>query len=91
MPRTSKQQTEVPAAPPAPVTIEPYGIYSPAWVRSALRLRESTLRREIREGRLAVSKRAGRYFFLGEQLLAWLRGGELKRRPKDANSVASAN
>jgi hypothetical protein len=40
-------------------------------------LRQSSVRREIREGRLRVCKRCGRYYFLGEQLLAWLRGGEL--------------
>jgi hypothetical protein len=70
------------------VVIDPTGVYTPAWVRSALRLRGSTLRREIREGRLTVSKRAGRYFILGEQLLDWLRGGEVKRRPKHAGTVS---
>jgi hypothetical protein len=68
-----------PAAPvPQPVVLDPNGVYAPEFVRAAFRLRTSTLRREIREKRLAVSKRAGRYYFLGSQLLDWLRGGETK-------------
>jgi hypothetical protein len=60
-------------------TIAPTGVYSVDQVRTILRLKQSSLRREIREGRLRVCKRCGRYFFLGEQLLDWLRDGELKR------------
>ena len=63
------------------VAIDPNGVYSPSWVRDALRLRESSLRREIREGRLQVNKRCGRYFFTGDQLLSWLRGGAIQRTP----------
>jgi hypothetical protein len=54
---------EAPAVtiPPA-VVIDPNGVYLAGWVRSALHLKQSSLRREIREGRLAVSKRCGRYY-----------------------------
>jgi Helix-turn-helix domain len=68
-----------PAAHPAPLVIEPNGVYQPDYVRATLQLTATTLRREIRLGRLKVCKRGGRYFFLGEQLLAWLRGGEVCR------------
>lgn len=59
--------------------LHPTAVYTVAQVRTMLGLRQSSLRREIRAGRLAVNKRCGKYFFLGEQLLDWLRGGELKR------------
>ena len=64
------------AAIPAPPVIHPTAVYQVSHVREMLRLRQSSLRREIREGRLRVCKRCGRYYFLGEQLLDWLRGGE---------------
>jgi hypothetical protein len=66
-------------AVPEPAIIAPTGVYSVAQVRSMLGLRQSSLRREIKQGRLAVNKRCGKYFFLGEQLLEWLRGGEIRR------------
>lgn len=75
--------------PPATVEsfghlIHPSAVYLASEVRRLLRLRESSLRREIREGRLRVVKRCGRYYFLGEQLLEWLSDGELRRRPEIA-------
>jgi hypothetical protein len=54
-------------------------------------LRKSSLRREIREGRLKVSKRCGKYFFLGEQLLNWLRSGEIPASPRRLNMKAAAH
>jgi hypothetical protein len=51
-----------------------------------LGLRQSSLRREIRAGRLSVNKRCGKYFFLGEQLLDWLRGGELPRKRQEQSA-----
>jgi hypothetical protein len=59
--------------------ISPTAVYFVDDLTRLFRLRKSTVRRELREGRLSVCKRAGRYFVLGEQLLAWLRGGELSR------------
>jgi hypothetical protein len=70
--------------PVASTILHPQGVYGVADVRAMLRLKESSLRREIREGRLAVCKRCGRYYFLGEQLLDWLRGGEMVRRKEEA-------
>jgi hypothetical protein len=67
------------------VVIHPTGVYTVAQVRAMLGLRQSSLRREIREGRLAVYKRCGKYFFLGEQLLDWLRGGEIRRTQGGCN------
>jgi hypothetical protein len=73
------------------VVIHDTGVYTTDQVRTMLRLRQSSLRREIREGRLRVSKRCGRYYFLGRQLLDWLRGGELKphRRAPIVNGAES--
>jgi hypothetical protein len=55
-------------------------VYSVTQAQAALNLRTSTIRRELREGRLRISKRAGRYYILGEWLIEWLRGGELPPR-----------
>jgi hypothetical protein len=60
--------------------IYPTAIYLVEDARRVLRLKESTVRREVREGRLRVAKRAGRYYLLGEWLLQWLREGEIGRR-----------
>jgi hypothetical protein len=51
--------------------------------RRAFALRETTVRREVREGRLRIAKRAGRYYLLGEWILDWLRGGEIRRRTSE--------
>jgi hypothetical protein len=68
---------------PQPVRlIRPTAVYLRGEVCRLLRVRPSTLRREIAEGRLRVSKRAGRYYFLGEWLLEWLRSGEVLRNPQ---------
>jgi len=77
MPRKTRVEAAPPAAPPAPAIIHPTGVYQVATVRAMLGLRQSSLRRELREKRLRVCKRCGRYYFLGEQLLTWLRGGEV--------------
>jgi hypothetical protein len=53
-----------------------------------LRLRKSTIRREVREGRLQISRRAGRYYLLGAWLVQWLRDGVVNRRP---SAAAKAN
>jgi hypothetical protein len=51
----------------------------------------NTLPREIRLGRLRAAKRGGRYFLLGEWLLAWLRDGEIRKRAaKSAEAEAEA-
>jgi hypothetical protein len=63
-----------------PHVIHPHAVYTLAAAQLALGLPKSTLRREVRLGRLRVSKRAGRYFLLGAWLLEWLRSGEILRR-----------
>jgi hypothetical protein len=79
-------RSQAPAAVPTAVhVIDPTGVYSVEDCIRIFRLRKSTIRRELREGRLRVSKRAGRYFLLGEWLLEWLRGGELVRRGAGTN------
>jgi hypothetical protein len=77
MPRT-KLATEVPTADTVHVIAET-GVYTVDDAIRIFRLRKSTIRREIREGRLRVSKRAGRYFLLGRWLLSWIEGGEIRR------------
>jgi hypothetical protein len=68
------------AVEPASVhTIEPTGLYLLEDAIRIFRLRKSTIRRELREGRLRVSKRAGRYYLLGRWLIEWIEGGEMKR------------
>jgi len=68
------------AATLGPVLLPDHAVYFPDDARKLLRLRSSTFRREIREGRLRVSKRAGKYFFLGKWLVEWIEGGELRRQ-----------
>jgi hypothetical protein len=41
-------------------------------VRKAMKLRSSSIRREVREGRLRVAKRCGRYYIVGQWILDWL-------------------
>jgi hypothetical protein len=59
--------------------LDPLRVFTAEELRRALGLRKSTLRREVRERRLRVARRAGKYFILGEWVIEWLRGGELKR------------
>src|SRR5262249_55318984 len=72
------------AAPPAAsgplCVLVPTSVYDLAGAQASLGLNKSTLKREYREGRLRVGKRAGRCYFLGEWLIQWLREGELPRR-----------
>jgi hypothetical protein len=70
------QKTRAAAVLAAPVlhVVEPTAVYTAETFRRAFGLRASSLRREVREGRLKVYKRCGKYFILGEDVLAWLRG-----------------
>jgi hypothetical protein len=61
---------------PVPI-IEPNAVFGLAEAQQALRLRRSTLSREVKLGRLQVSKRGGRYFILGSWLLDWIKAGRL--------------
>jgi hypothetical protein len=53
-------------------------VYDLEAARAALNLAKTTLNRELRQGRLRVTKRAGKYFVLGAWLLEWLRAGEVR-------------
>jgi hypothetical protein len=63
----------------SPHRIDPTAVYDAECLLVVLSLNKHTLAREIRLGRLRVAKRSGRYFFLGEWLIEWLRNGELRR------------
>jgi hypothetical protein len=68
--------------------IESNAVYSLESARAALGLARATLRREIRLGRLRVSKRAGRYYILGCWLLQWLQAGEIvhdRQSPRESS------
>lgn len=62
-----------------PHLIRKGAVYDLDSARAALGFRTTTLRREIRLGRLRAAKRGGRYFFLGAWLLEWLAAGEVRR------------
>ena len=74
--------------PGSPHVIDPHAVYFADTFREWFRLTRSTLRREVREGRLRVARRAGRYYLLGEWVLQWLRAGEYT--PKVAGQGAPA-
>jgi hypothetical protein len=76
----AERARQTPAAAPAVHVIDPHAVYGVDDAIGIFRLRKSTVRREIREGRLRVSKRAGRYYLLGKWLIEWIEGGELRRR-----------
>jgi hypothetical protein len=61
------------------VVIDPNGIYTAVDFRETLGLTPSSLRREVRERRLRIAKRCGRYFLLGKWILSWIEEGEIRR------------
>src|SRR5262245_5481886 len=81
-----------PAAPPRPgplVRIDPLDVFDVGGAQAALKLTRSTIRREVKLGRLRISKRAGRHYILGRWLLEWLAEGEVPRpRPAERNGHA---
>jgi hypothetical protein len=91
MPKTAAHPILSAALTPAPI-IDPRAVYGKDQLRRLLGLRGSSIGREIREGRLRVSRRCGRYFFTGTWILQWLEGGELtKNAPgRGANSDTGA-
>jgi hypothetical protein len=82
------QQSE---QPPGTHVIEPNAVYTLETARQAFGLKKSCLSREVRAGRLRVSKRAGRYFIFGRWLLEWLKAGEVVRKPKAATHEETAS
>src|SRR4051794_28894965 len=82
-PRRARPPASVPEddkPPPDVHVIHPGAVYFRDQFQHLFRLRASTVRREVREGRLRTAKRAGRYFILGEWILEWLRSGEIDSR-----------
>jgi hypothetical protein len=77
MPRKSKP----PAPPPPPHVIVPTAVYDLQQAQHCLGLARTTLRREVRLGRLRFTVRGGRMLFLGSWLLEWLGPGKLRPRP----------
>lgn len=73
--------------PEQPPVIHPHAWYSRDEATALLRLRSSTLSTEVGKGRLRVSRRAGRYWFLGAWLIDWLAAGERPSRAP-ANGVS---
>jgi hypothetical protein len=67
----------------APV-VDPNCILTIDQARHVLGLAKGCLPREVRLGRLRVSRRAGRHFVLGRWLLEWIEGGELRRDKRTA-------
>ena len=70
--------------------IEPHAVYSVAEAGQLFGLPKSALSREIRAGRLRVSKRRGKYFVLGAWLLEWIEAGEVHRGRTDRPQVRAA-
>jgi hypothetical protein len=71
--------------------IDPRAVFTRDTLTATLGLRPNTIRREVREGRLRVSRRAGRWFFLGEWVTEWLRAGEVPRRRGQERIEPSTN
>jgi hypothetical protein len=63
-----------------PHVIQPTAVYTVEDLRGIFKLGSSSVRREVRLGRLRIAKRCGRYVCLGEWVLEWIEGGELRRR-----------
>jgi hypothetical protein len=76
------------ACAPAPFIVAADGVYRLGTLTTLLGLRRSSLAREIREKRLKVVKRCGVYFFLGADVLDWLRSGALKADSREGQSHA---
>ena len=55
--------------------IHPNAVYFLDTAPVRLRVKASTILREVREKRLHVSRRAGRYFILGMWVLEWIEAG----------------
>lgn len=85
---SNKPVPPTPEAIVGPHVIQRTAIYTVPQLRAALGLRASTVRREVREVRLRVSKRTGKYLLLGEWILDWVRGGEIRRNTSAINNDA---
>ena len=71
--------------------ISPNEVFDREAAQQALDLSNSSLRREIRLGRLRCSKRGGRYYFLGSWILEWLSDGEIRGRKEVTHTHSEMN
>jgi hypothetical protein len=67
-------------------------VYTVETATKPLDLADTTILTEIRRKRLCASRRAGRYFILGEWLLRWIAEGDVREEEtgKRANNRISA-
>lgn len=88
--RTSPSPEPAPAQVPDIFVVNPTSIFTSESFRRLFGLRASSLRREVRERRLRVHKRCGKYLIIGEDVLAWIRGGAVLRHqpPKSPPDAA---
>jgi hypothetical protein len=81
-----------PAPPPSrsdvPHIVHPAAVYTVEDLRRVFGLKASSVRREVRLGRLRIAKRCGRYYCLGQWVLQWFTNGELKPQPVSRESKA---
>ena len=85
MPRNRRLPSDqAPANPPAPSVpiVDPHAVFFLDQFVRTFRLRDTTVRREWKEGRLRLAKRAGRIFILGRWALEWLESGEAKPKAR---------
>ena len=68
--------------PPRTRRIDPLGVYTRDELAALFAVPPRAISNEIAEGRLAYTRRLGRYYFLGEWLLDWLRAGKLTHIPR---------
>jgi hypothetical protein len=90
VPRKRKETIPSPAPIPGPPVIIPTAVYtyeSALAALAAVGLRESSLQREVKKGRLRVHKRLNRNFFLGQDLLDWLSNAGPGAPPKRKGDV----
>jgi predicted site-specific integrase-resolvase len=65
--------------------IDATAIYRPTEVMELFDVSKNTLKREVRLGRLRVSRIGGKNLFLGARLLEWIERAEVVQRPRVAN------
>jgi hypothetical protein len=74
VPKSNPPPLALPPLPPIRV-IDPYAVFRLDELRVVLGLPRTTLRREVRQGRLRVVKRAGCYWCLGRWLIQYFEDG----------------
>jgi hypothetical protein len=60
--------------------IDPHAVFRLAELQQLLDLPATTIRREVRLGRLRVAKRGNWYWTTGDWVHQWLAAGEVRRR-----------